>query len=31
MLFLNIDGTVVVPFGKYSWIDGFDNGLARVK
>ena len=28
---LNIDGTVVVPFGKYSWIDGFDNGLARVK
>ena len=28
---LNIDGTVVVPFGKYNWIDGFDNGLARVK
>ena len=28
---LNIDGTEVVPFGKYSWIDGFDNGLARVK
>ena len=28
---LNIDGTIVVPFGKYSWIDGFDNGLARVK
>ena len=27
---LNIDGTVVVPFGKYRWIDGFDNGLARV-
>lgn len=27
---LNIDGTEVVPFGKYSWIDGFDNGLARV-
>ncbi|WP_294920627.1 WG repeat-containing protein [uncultured Prevotella sp.] len=28
---LNIDGTEVVPYGKYSWIDGFDNGLARVK
>ena len=28
---LNIDGKEVVPFGKYSWIDGFDNGLARVK
>lgn len=28
---LNIDGTEVVPFGKYSWIDGFDKGLARVK
>lgn len=28
---LNIDGTEVVPFGKYNWIDGFDNGLARVK
>ena len=28
---LNIDGKEVVPFGKYSWIDGFDNGLARAK
>lgn len=28
---LNIDGTEVVPFGKYNWIDGFDNGLARVR
>lgn len=28
---LNIDGTEVVPFGKYNRIDGFDNGLARVK
>ena len=28
---LNIDGIEVVPFGKYNWIDGFDNGLARVK
>ena len=27
---LNTDGTEVVPVGKYSWIDGFDNGLARV-
>ena len=27
---LNIDGKEVVPFGKYSWIDGFDKGLARV-
>ena len=28
---LNTDGTEVVPFGKYSWIDGFDKGLARVR
>lgn len=21
----------LVPFGKYAWIDGFDNGLARVR
>ena len=28
---LHIDGSVVVPFGKYNWIDGFDKGLARVK
>ena len=28
---LRTDGSVVVPFGKYNWIDGFDNGLARVK
>lgn len=28
---LNIDGTEVVPFGKYNWIDGFDNGLAMVR
>lgn len=28
---LNIDGTEVVPYGKYSYIDGFDKGLARVK
>lgn len=23
-------GTMIVPFGKYDWIDGFDNGYARV-
>lgn len=28
---LKSDGAEVVPFGKYNWIDGFDNGLARVK
>ena len=27
----DIDGNEIVPFGKYSWIDGFDHGLARVK
>ena len=21
---------VIVPFGKYAWIDGFQNGLAKV-
>lgn len=24
-------GNEIVPVGKYSWIDGFDHGLARVK
>ena len=24
------DGNVIVPFGKYGWISGFDHGLARV-
>lgn len=28
---LNTNGTEIVPFGKYSWIDGFDKGLARVR
>lgn len=28
---LTADGEEIVPFGKYSWIDGFDKGLARVK
>ena len=27
----NINGEVIVPFGKYGWIDGFDSGLARVR
>ena len=28
-----LDGNdnVIVPFGKYAWIDGFDNGLSRVR
>lgn len=28
---IDVDGTEIVPFGKYNWIDGFDKGLARVK
>ena len=28
---IDLDGTEIVPFGKYNWIDGFDKGLARVK
>lgn len=24
------EGKTVVPFGKYAWIDGFQNGLAKV-
>lgn len=24
------DGNIVIPFGKYAWIDGFQNGLAKV-
>lgn len=27
---LNVEREIVVPFGKYTWIDGFDNGVARV-
>lgn len=27
---LNFDGSNLIPYGKYDWIDGFDNGLARV-
>lgn len=25
------EGIIIVPFGKYDWIDTFDNGLARVR
>ena len=28
---VNVAGKIVVPFGKYDWIDSFDSGLARVK
>ena len=28
---INLEGEEIVPFGKYNWIDGFYNGLARVK
>lgn len=28
---LTTDGEEIIPFGKYDWIDGFDNGVARVK
>lgn len=27
---VDTDGNIVVPFGKYAWIDGFQNGLAKV-
>ncbi len=26
----DLNGNIIVPFGKYAWIDGFDKGLARV-
>ena len=25
------NGEIIVPYGKYGWIDGFDSGLARVR
>lgn len=28
---MTVDGTEIVPYGKYDYIGGFDNGLARVK
>ena len=27
----DLDGNIIVPYGKYEWIDGFDHGLARVR
>ena len=27
---INAYGEEIIPFGKYRWIDGFDNGIARV-
>lgn len=27
---VDADGNTVVPFGKYAWMDGFRNGLAKV-
>lgn len=28
---IDFQGNVIIPFGKYNYIDGFDTGLARVK
>ena len=28
---IDMDGNIIVPFGKYDYIDGFDKGFARVK
>lgn len=28
---IKTDGSIVVPFGKYGWIDGFESGLACVR
>lgn len=28
---IDTKGNIIVPFGKYGWIDGFDQGLARVR
>ncbi len=27
---IDAEGNTIVPFGKYAWIDGFHNGLAKV-
>ena len=27
----DLAGNIIVPYGKYCWISGFDLGLARVK
>ncbi len=28
---LNVHGDIIIPFGKYNYIDGFDKGLSRAK
>ena len=28
---LNREGEIIIPFGRYTFIDGFENGMARVK
>ena len=28
---INLQGDIIVPFGKYDWIEGFDHGLSRVR
>lgn len=28
---IDSNNNIIVPFGKYAWIDGFDNGLCRVR
>lgn len=28
---INADGEIIVPFGRYDYIDGFDSGYARIK
>lgn len=28
---IDYSGNIIVPFGKYDYIDGFDSGLARIK
>ena len=28
---VDLQDKIIVPFGKYAWIDGFDQGLARVR
>lgn len=27
---IDSNGNTIVPFGKYAWIDGFQNGFAKV-
>ena len=28
---IDSDNNIIVPFGKYEWVDGFDHGLCRVR